>query len=235
MRLKNDWLPYDLAGRANVCRNIRGKIDNYATQFGLTVAQTDRIKEICDAFVYAYQITFNAENSMKALVAWRRSVMDDRRKIGQTADEPPSFFIGAPPPGMTYGLIAELRKYVAIIKVSPGYTRAAGADLEILPPSPSQMQLAEISPKLQLDVRNGTELHVRCVMRTMDALRLEYSPAGTEREWRTIGFLTTMPATIKMKLPENVTVEAGYVRGIFMKKNKDVGRMSPEMNITLRK
>lgn len=233
MRLKNDWLPYDLNGRASVFKTIAANIDQYGLQLGLSAGQITRIKEIAAAFDYANSIVRQAEASMKSLVAWRRAVMDQKTRVGQPANAPPPFPAYNVPAGTTIGMVAEMRKYVAIMKASPNYLPGIGTALNILPPPASQLSLAEIWPRLKLSVQNGTRLDVRCVMMTMDALRLEYSPLRSDPKWRTIAFLTTVPASVDIEFPADTAAEAGSVRGIFMKKNKTVGKWSPNIDVTL--
>jgi hypothetical protein len=235
MKLKNDWLPYDLDGRASRFRAIAGQIDQFASPLGLTPAQVMRIKQIAEAYDYAYSVVHQAETATKALVAWRRAVMDQKTRVGQAAPAPPSFPAYNVPAGTTIGMVAEMRRYVRLMKASPGFSSMIGEALGIMPPPDSQLSLAEISPNLKLTTMDGGRLTVRCVMMTMDALRLEYSPAGAERAWRLIGFFTTLPATVKVDLAADTLAEAGHVRGIFMKKNQTVGKMSPIMNVTFTK
>lgn len=159
--------------------------------------------------------------------------MDDRSKRGEPAPATPPFSIAPPPVGLTCGLVAELRRFIATIKAANGYTSSIGADLEILPPSPSQLSLDEIAPKLKLAVYNGNELTIRAVMMTMDAIRVEYKPAGPDEKWRLLAFLTTLPATVLIELPDGVMAETGSVRAVFIKKNREIGRWSQSVPITI--
>jgi hypothetical protein len=64
-----DWFPGKEADQLLVVQNINSKIGNYAAQLGLTAADVTRIQLLCQTFVDAVTKTYEAQETMEALVA----------------------------------------------------------------------------------------------------------------------------------------------------------------------
>ena len=65
----------------------------------------------------------------------------------------------------------------------------------------------------------------------MDALRVEYQPAGGK--FTTVAFLTKTPGGFQITPTVPNQPENGFIRAVFMKKNEEFGSFSPSYPITV--
>lgn len=112
---------------------IAGRIDEFGPQVGLSAAQIDRIKAIAAEYDFAVTIYEQNRVANKALRGWRDSVISNERST-KLAGERPMYNNSPAPAGTRLGLVAEMRRFVALIKASPGFNDAIGKAMEIMSP-----------------------------------------------------------------------------------------------------
>jgi hypothetical protein len=228
---RTDWMPYGLPEKLTVFENVRAKIDGYAPILPLTADQLTRIKEICDTFIYAFSIVEQSRSTMKALVSWRDMIMSNEMS-SSSLPERPLFNNALPPAGATAGIYAEFRKLIEIVKASPGFTSAIGEDLKIMPPTRTTKALDEIVPSVKVSNAGGHSVRIAGSLDGMDAMRVEYLRKGAEN-WRQVAFLTSLPEIVPIEPAIPGEPEAGGIRCILLKKNKEVGMYSAVMRVTI--
>lgn len=231
MTARQDWLPYALSEKQALFENVRAKIDSYESVLPITPAQTLRIKEICDTFIYANGIVEQSRATMKALVSWRNLILSNERSSTPLPPRP-VFHNSVPPSGASAGIYAEFRALMEIVKAAPGFTKAIGADLKIMSPKRVAPLLAEIAPQPNVTAVGGNSVRITGSLAGTDAMRVEYMRKG-EDIWSLAAFLTRLPATIVIRPAAEGVPESGLIRCILMKNNQDVGQFSPNTRVTV--
>jgi hypothetical protein len=228
---RNDWMPYGLPEKLTVFENIRAKIDGYAPILPLTAPQLTRIKEICDTFIYAFNIVEQSKATMKSLMSWRDIILSN--EMSSTGlPERPLFNNALAPAGATAGIYAEFRKLIEIVKAAPGYTAAVGEDLKITPPTRTARTLGELVPSVKVSSAGGHAVKISGSLDGMDAVRVEYLRKGAEN-WRQIAFLTNLPEIVPIEPAITGEPETGGIRCILLKRNKEIGQYSSVMRVTI--
>lgn len=231
MPTRQDWLPYGVLERGIVFQNIANQIDEYAAVLGLSSVQTDRIKAIAAEYEYAVGLYERNRLASKALRKWRDHIISGTAQ-NRPASPPPQFDNTPPPPNMRFGIVGEMRKLVAVIKASPGFTTTIGVALGIMPPNRVKIPLSELVPKVKITAQPGYHVRIACEMQKMDALAVEYRRNG-EEEWQNVAILTKLPATIYVEPAILGVPESGTMRCRYYNANKYVGNFSPGRAITL--
>ena len=132
-------------------------------------------------------------------------------------------------PAATRGVVTQFFSLRDQIVANNGYTLAMGEDLgivgaEITPLAPNQM-----TPSLKPTVSMGNTVNIAGSMQGMDALRVEYQPAGGK--FTTVAFLTKTPGGFQITPTNPNQPETGVIRAIFIKKNEELGNFSPSYPI----
>lgn len=231
MPTRIDWLPYSITERAAAIRLIASRIDDFAAVLGLSVAQVDRIKALAEEYDFAVSIYESNRATNKALRAWRDSVISNKR-LNRPAGERPVYNNTPAPAETRVGLTGEIRKFVELIKASPGYTDGVGTAMGILSPNHVKKQLDELRPKPKVTVIEGFRLKIASQMEGMDALQVEFRRNGEEK-WQKVAFLTSLPETIYIEPSVRGVPESGLIRCFFLKKNKIVGQPSSMPPVTI--
>lgn len=231
MPTRKDWLPYGVAKRRVALRQIALRIDDFAAPLGLSAAQVDRIKAIAEEYSFAVTIYEHNRVSSKALRTWRDAVISNKRS-NKLAEPFPAFDNTPPPAGTRLGLIAEIRRYVRLIKGSSGFTRDIGAGLNIMSPNHVKKPLIELKPMPKVTSLDGYRVKIACEMQGMSALRVEYR-RKSEEKWAVVAVLTNLPETIYIEPRVMGVPEGGQIRCLFLQKNKVVGQPSnmPYVNL----
>jgi len=231
MTKRNDWLPYSLKQRLTVFENVLSKIDGYASTLPLTTEQLTRIKEICETFIYAFNIVEQSKSTMKSLVSWRDMILSNEMSP-ESIPERPLFNNDLPPAGATAGIYAEFRKLIEIVKAAPGFTSAIGVDLMIMPPTRTAKNLAELVPSVKVANAGGHSVKISGSLEGMAAMRVEYRRKGSEK-WEIAAFLTHLPEIVSINPAVKGEPESGGIRCVLFNKNREVGQYSPVMNVTI--
>ncbi|MEQ1604586.1 MAG: hypothetical protein ABL999_06930 [Pyrinomonadaceae bacterium] len=231
MTTRQDWLPYSLNEKHALFVNVRSKIDGYEAVLPLTSAQTARIKEICDIFIYANGIVEQSKATMKALVSWRNLILSNERSSTPLPPRP-MFDNTLPPSGASAGIYAEFRALMEIVKSAPGFTTAIGTNLTIMSPKRVERSLAEVAPQPNITSIGTNSVRIVGSLHGMDAMRVEYMRKG-EETWRFVAFLTRLPATVAIQPAVEGEPESGIIRCILMKNNQDAGQYSPSTRVTI--
>lgn len=231
MSTRIDWLPYGIKQRAATFRYIASKIDQYGPVVGLSAADIDRIKAIAEEYQFAIDVYDQNRTAVKALRSWRDSVISNKRS-NQLAGQVPQFNTSPAPVGTRRGLVAEMRKYVRLIKASGEFTTAIGAAMTIMSPNHAKMPLADLKPLPKVQSIEGFRLRITCEWQKMNVLIVEYRRNG-EEAWQRIAFLDTLPATIYVEPAVRGVPESGYIRCFYFHRNKIVGKHSNMQPVTL--
>ncbi|MFZ1702415.1 MAG: hypothetical protein WBO10_16695 [Pyrinomonadaceae bacterium] len=231
MPTRKDWLPYGILERRAAFRMIAMRIDEFGPQVGLSAAQIDRIKAISAEYDFAVTIYEQNRVANKALRGWRDAVISNKRSV-KLAGERPIYDNSPAPAGTRLGLVAEMRRFVALIKASPGFNDAIGKAMEIMSPDHVKKPLREVTPVPKVRAVEGFKIRIACEMQGMDILQVEYQRNG-EEEWRKIALLTTLPETIYIEPAVRGVPETGKIRCVYYKKNKIVGKYSQMPTVTI--
>lgn len=231
MTKRNDWMPYRLSEKLTVFENVKAKIGGYATILPLTATQLTRITEICETFIYAFNVVEQSKATMKSLVSWRDLVLSNEM-TAESLPERPVFNNALPPAGATAGVYAEFRKLIEIVKAAPGFTTSIGEDLKIMPPPRNGKPLDDLIPSVKVTNAGDHSVRIAGSLEGMDAMRVEYSRKGEEK-WRTVAFLTSLPEIVSIEPAVKGEPETGSFRCILLKKNKEVGQYSPNIRVTI--
>lgn len=210
-------------------QNFKAKIGNYATALPLTPAQVTAAEELCDAFVGAFNAAEQCRQTMIAMTKWRDDVFS-AEPVGSDAPPAPVFpVVGA----VTYklGTVTQFFRLRDLIVASPGYTQGIGEDLgivgaTIIPTSPDQVQ-----PQFKSVTVSGSTVNISGSMQGMDAMRVEYAPAGGS--FRTVAFLTNTPGGFTLTRENPEVPETGQIRAVYIKKNAEYGNFSASYPVTV--
>jgi hypothetical protein len=226
-----DWFPGKEADQLLVVQNINSKIGNYAAQLGLTAADVTRIQLLCQTFVDAVTKTYEAQETMEALVKWKNAIKNNATKAGEPAPAAPSFAAVTLPLGATVGVIDQLRAEVRQWKEADGYTEAIGKDLQIVTEKGEQPDPDAIVPEIEVQALSGFRLKVKWKMNGFNLVRVEYQRKGTD-VWQPF-FLNKSPGEIQIAPALAAQAETGFVRAIYIKDNQDFGIYSDMKTVTL--
>ena len=226
-----DWLPYGIKERKVALQAIANGAESYGASLGLSAADVDRIKAIAEEYAFAATVYENNRTMLKALRSWRDDVMSNRRPI-KPIHERPMFDNSPMPVGTQRGLIAEMRQYVRLIKASHGFNPMISAAMDIHSPNHVKKPLRELAPQLKATAYVGFKAIIACQMEGMTAVQIEYRRNGEEK-YEKVAFLTNLPETIYIEPRVMGVPESGYIRAIFIQKNKTVGEYSNMVTITL--
>ena len=226
-----DWLPYGIAERSMNLKLIAHGAESNAALLGLSAAVVARIKAIAEEYEFAMNVYVQNKAVVKALRTWRDDVMSGKGTI-KPIEQRPMFNNSPMPVGAKRGLIAEIRKYVRLIKASPGFDSAIGAVMDINTPNHAKKPLRELSPMLKAAAVAGFKVKITCQMEGMTAVQIEYRRNGEEK-FEKVAFLTNLPETIYIEPRVMGVPESGSIRARFIKKNKVVGEYSNMASITL--
>ena len=117
------------------------------------------------------------------------------------------------------------------IVANSGYTLAIGEDLGIVGAEITPLGPTEVSPVLKPSVSMGNTVNVSASMQGMDAMRVEYQPAGGK--FSTVAFLTKTPGGFQITPTNPNQPENGFIRAVFIKKNEEYGSFSPNYPVTV--
>jgi hypothetical protein len=224
------WWATSMPDQLVQMQNFRDKIDNYATQLGLTPADVTAAVALCDAFIGALNATELCRSTMMAMKQWRDDVFNGE-PVGKTAPPAPVFpVVGA----VTYtvGVVKEFFELRDRIVASPGYSMAIGEDLGIVGAEISAPLPGSILPNLKAVTSTGYWVNLSGSMQGMDALRVEYSRDGGEN-FTTVAFLTNTPGGFQITPANPGQAEKGFIRAVYIKRNEEVGGYSANYPVTL--
>ncbi|MBV9241525.1 MAG: hypothetical protein JO314_05910, partial [Acidobacteria bacterium] len=141
---------------------------------GLTQEQIDAI---CDAFINSVNITEHCRQTMIALTAWRDQVLYGTQ-VGSTAPQAPVFpVVGTTT--YTDGIVKQFFDLRDQIILNKNYTEAIGEDLGIVGAADPGKSEDDVFPTLKsVTASPGFTVQIKGSMQGMDAMRIEYAPAG---------------------------------------------------------
>ncbi len=231
MPRREDWLSYGLGERVQAFARIARVAEDYEVALGLAAADVARIKAI--AVEYSFAVTIYEQNrvAFRALGAWRDAVISAEGPNGPAIERP--MFNNTPMPvGTQRGLVAEMRRYVRMIKASIGFTPDIGNLMGVMSPNHAKKPLRELQPTLKATAVEGFRVKIACEMQGMTGLQLEFRRNG-EESFEKVALLTKLPETIYIEPRVLGVPETGYMRAIYFHKNKTVGQYSSMVSVTL--
>lgn len=231
MPRRDDWLPYGLSERERAFRRIATAAENSAAALGLTPADVLRIKAIAEEYSFAVTIYQQNRTTIKALRAWRDAVISNEPPIEPYGERP--MFNNTPMPvGTQRGLVAEMRQYVRRMKAAAGFSDAIGRSMGVFSPNHIKKPLSELQPQPKIRAVEGFKVTIACEMQGMTGIQVEYRRNGEEK-FEKVAFLTKLPETIYIEPRVLGVPETGYMRIIYLHKNKTVGQYSAMVSVTL--
>lgn len=229
MSRKRYWWPTAGPAQLILMQNFQSKITGYGAALGLTAPQITAAMALCAGFIEAYNLTEQCKATMKAQTQWRDMAFYGTPK-GGTLPESPTFPANVVPL-YTKGVVTQFFELRDQIVNAAGYTETIGKDLGIvgaeIPPVPP----SAVTPDLKPSVTLGNWINLSGSMQGMDALRVEYAPAGGS--FKTVAFLTKTPGGFQVSSSVANQPENGVIRAIYIRKNEEYGNFSPNYPVTL--
>lgn len=226
---RNPWWPGGMTDQLVLIQNFQAKIANYQTALGFTAAQITAAVNMCNGFVEAFNLTEQCKATMKAQVQWRDMVFYGTPKGGTLPDSP--VFPTRVAPLYTKGVVTQFMELRDQIVSAPGYTETIGKDLGIVGITVPPVPPSAVTPDLKPIVSLGNWINMTGSMQGMDALRVEYAPAGGE--FKTVAFLTKTPGGFQLSTSVANQPENGVIRAIYIRKNEEYGNFSPNYPVTV--
>lgn len=223
------WWPGRIPEQMALMLNFVVKIGEYKTRLGLTDEQVEEAIRICNAFIAIAEAVNLSKSAMGALTTWRNIALYGPSE-NITISQAPTFPV-MPDFNEAIGLFDQFAKIRERIMVSPGYTTSIGIDLKLVAGVRSKAIPEDLTPNLKATVTDGNTINLTGKMHGMQAVRIEYGPRGGK--FSTVAVLTNLPATFKLHTAEPGKLEAGSIRSIFQKRNKDVGKFSANQPIVI--
>lgn len=205
-----------------------GKIDEYATSFGLTTAETDSIKADAKYLAYVMVYNKNARTFTKALTAHKKLTRKGKNK--NIVLELPSLpDLGTPPPSVKPNIEFRFSKLVKKIKSNVNYNASAGDILGIEAIRPHfDMQAGK--PKLTYWHGEGTHPKIKYKKGKYQGAQI----------WKDEGNGYFLLATISQnnyvdetQLADGIQSAVWHYKAIYLYKDKQVGTWSDVITITV--
>ena len=226
---RRPWWAKALADQVSQVQNFSSKIGGYAAQLAFTPAQVTAAQALCATFINAYNFAEGCRMTMQGATQWRDIVFYGE-PLGGPAPPTPVF-----PDGgdftFTRGVVTRFFALRDQIVANSGYTVAMGEDLGILGAVITPLAPTDVAPSLKTLVSMGNTVNISASMQGMDAMRVEYQPAGGK--FSTVAFLTKTPGGFQITPTNPNQPENGFIRAVFIKKNEEYGSFSPNYPVTV--
>jgi len=226
---KKFWWPGRLPAQRVLVQNFLAKITTVGPQIGLSPAQIADAVAVCQAFIGAVNAAAQAKSTMKAMTQWRDQVLNGPL-VGEPSPQPPVF----PVVGIvnySNGVVKQFFALRELILAMPGYNTSLGEDLGLIGSEKAGKFMDNTTPELRSVNVSGNSVSLSGSMQGFDAMRVEYAPKNGA--FRTVAFLTNLPATFQIDPVSADNAEIGHIRSVFIKRNNDFGNFTPNHPITL--
>ncbi|HEY0657142.1 MAG TPA: hypothetical protein VGD05_01645 [Pyrinomonadaceae bacterium] len=229
MKIRKDWLVRPLPELDVMFANVKAKIADYKTAYGLTDDWIARVKLICDSFTSAYAGVVQNRATEREMNNWFEALLYGTPK-GSGATAAPAFQTIALPTGTFIGIIDEFREMMRFFKANAAYTEADGANLMIVSPLEESRNPAEAVPNLKASTDIGGAIRIEYTRGNFSGLELQWRKAGAA-DWQladksTEKIIRFTPAPVTP--PEKIEL-----RGVYLLKNQRVGNWSPTYTVTV--
>ena len=229
MKTRKDWLQRPLPELAVMFANVKTKIGDYMTAYGLTDRWIERVNLICDTFAAAYTGVAQNRATEKEMTDWFNSLLGGEPK-GAPAPDAPTFQNITLPTGAFIGLIDEFREMMRFFKANSAYTEADGENLMIVAPLEEDKIADDTAPALKVSVDLDGSVRVEYTRGNFSGLELQWRKSGTA-DWHLADKSTEKIVTFQPEIaapPEKIEL-----RGVFLLKNQRVGNWSPVYSTTI--
>lgn len=194
---------------------------NQAT-LGLTAGDITALTENAANFDYLVNVAQQVSDSKQAFTDFKNDMF-----YGEPGFSPalPTFPTIVTPENRTSGIVPWLRAFIKRIKAAPGYTEQMGEDFGFIVDNPDPFNPGDIIPELKVKAMVDDQIEIKFSKQGLDALRLDWRPAGTE-DWQNAGVFTSSPAIYQHNSPGK-NPQAIELRGRLLEKNNPVSQYSP--------
>lgn len=194
---------------------------NQAT-LGLTAGDITALTENAANFDYLVNVAQQVSDSKQAFTDFKNDMF-----YGEPGFSPalPTFPTITTPATISGGIITWLKALLKRIKAAPGYTEQIGEELGLIVDNPEPLVPGDIVPELKIAALNDDQIEIKFSKQGLDALRVDWRPAGTE-DWLTAGVFTSSPAIYQHNSPGK-NPQAIEIRGRLLQKNNPVSQYSP--------
>ncbi|MFZ1699597.1 MAG: hypothetical protein WBO10_16555 [Pyrinomonadaceae bacterium] len=222
------WWPGSKPEQLVLVKNFQVKLPGHSAALGLSPAQLTAADDLCNAFLGSVDSTDQCRMSMQAMTQWRDQVL-----YGEPGDPAPAAPVFPVIGAVTYttGIVKQFIDFRDLIVASPGYNTSIGEDLGIIGAEKSKTPEGLFTPELKAVTSTGYWVNLSGSMKGMDALRVEYAPAGGT--FSTVAFLTNTPGGFQISAKEPGQPENGQIRAVYIKKNEVFGNYSANYPVTL--
>lgn len=225
-----DWLLSKTMPEQNTMfENVKLKIGGYKTTYGLSNDWITSVILICDTFTEAYSGVMENRATAKQMDTWFKELLEAKTENAPAA-QPPVFTQIALPAGALEGLYKSFRKKMDFFKSNENYTRADGENLMIVAAEGTERNIEDAFPEFKMTVSADNEIAAAYTRREF---------GGAETQWRAAGSETWLAGdksgeTVVRWTPTGIELPAKIeVRGIYLLKNKRVGKWSPIYVLTI--
>lgn len=215
-------LPKSEAELVVFMENIALVLPDKQVTLGLTAGDMTALAANVQNLTYLVNISQTVTDSKEAFFDFKREML-----YGTIGSEPvlPTFPVLGTPATISGGIVTWLKALIKRIKAAPGYTEQMGEDLGLIVDNPDPVIPSEIVPELKIKALVDDQIEVKFSKQGLDALRLDWRPAGTE-DWVTAGVFTTSPGIYQHSSPGK-NPQAIELRGRLLQKNNPVSQYSP--------
>lgn len=225
-----DWLmSKTLPERYLMFDNVQGKIGGYKADFKLADDWIEDVQLICQTFTTAYEGVVENRATGKQMDGWFEDLCESKDE-NSPADGSPKFLAIVLPAGALKGIYTRFRRKMDFFKSNEAYTRAIGEDLMIVAPEGTERNINDAFPEFKPSADANNEITAGYVRGEFDGAEMQWRVAGTEM-WQ---FADKSSEPFIKFTPDGITFPAKIeLRGIYLLKNKRVGKWSPIYLLTI--
>lgn len=202
--------------------NLFEKMPEYQVPLSISVADMNRLNNAATNFDYLRNMANQVNDAKESFSEFKKTMIYGPEDASLTMPLFPEITL----PGATEpGILPWLRGFVKRIKANPNYTTQIGENLGFIVDNPDPFNPGEIIPELKIKVMSDDQIEIKFSKQGLDALRVDWRPAGTE-DWLSAGVFTSSPAIYQHNSPGK-NPQAIELRGRLLQKNNPVSQYSP--------
>lgn len=211
--------------------NVEAKIEGYKTKYSLTGAWIGDVKLICQTFHAAYTGVMQSRASGKQRDAWFKELLEGGQK-GTSAPAPPVFAPIVLPSDAKGAIYEDFRRKMDFFKSNEAYTDADGDDLMITVPKGEDRNVEDDFPELKISESASGDVTASYTKGDFGGLELQWREVG-QAMWQLADKSSERTITFKPNVSTPDVPVKIELRGVYLLRNRRVGRWSPTYNLTV--
>ena len=222
-----DYYPAAMTARAAWHQNFENILTTLATKYNILAAQVTAHSADNAWIQYWSQARFEADVFREQLTKYCNSIGGTDPSL-DTPTTPNFTSFGTVPAEVPPGIDFRVRELARHIKGHSKYAVADGELLGIVSSASGSNDLTEAAPTIKLRTLTNFQLEASFKKNGADGLRLEFRHA--DGPWQHAAVLLSSPGQFAIAPSVAGKAEQVEVRGVFVKKNADVGNFSDTVN-----